>query len=422
MRVLWFTNSPCNYGKTNSYNGGGWMTALQDGITNPEYLNGEKIELAISFVMNGQPEKVEQDGVVYYPVPFAVKAKKDKILDAIRPNDVHRDEVLWAHYISHFKRVIDDFQPDIIEIFGSELYMGLASFATNRPCVLHIQGLLSQYVHIFLPPSISRMKYIFKDGLIKAWGNWQFLNYWNRSVYREKSILNNVNHVIGRTDWDRRIMTILNPRAQYHYGSEILRAEFYDKQDRQIPQKLTIITTISLPPYKGYDLLLKIAKILKDEVKIDFEWNVYGNVNPRLAESLTRIKHEQVNVKLCGVASATQLRDAILGATVYVHPSYTENSPNSICEAQILGVPVVATNVGGTNSLIEEGKSGLLFPATDPYIGAAHILRLYRDMEANITIGNNARTIALLRHDKRTIVNQLIQTYKEVIQNDRKTV
>lgn len=419
MRVLWFTNSPCNYGNGNNYNGGGWMTALQDGITDSNISDGEKIELGISFVMNGQPEKVEQDGVVYYPVPLAGKTKKDKILDAMHPNDVHRDEVLWSHYISHFRRVIDDFRPDVIEIFGSELYMGLASFATDRPCVLHIQGLLSLSVNIFLPPGVSRMKYIFKDGLMNAWGNWQFLNYWNRSVYREKTILRNVNHFIGRTDWDRQAISILNPQAQYHYGGEILRSEFYDKQERKIPQKLTIVSIISLPLYKGYDLLLKIAKILKHEVEIDFEWKVYGNVDPKLAESLTNIKHEQVNVKLCGVASATQLKDAILEATVYVHPSYTENSPNSICEAQILGVPVIATNVGGTSTIVENGKSGLLFPATDPYVGAANIFQLYKDMQANITIGDNARNIALLRHDKQMIVNQLIQTYKEVIRNDR---
>ena len=419
MRVLWFTNSPCNYGKGNSYNGGGWMTALQDGITSSDIQGEEKKDLGISFVMNNQPERVEQGGVTYYPVPLAVKSKKDKILDAMHPSNVYRDKVLWKHYITNFKRVIEDFQPDVIEIFGSELYMGLASFATDRPCVLHIQGLLSLSVNIFLPPGVSRMKYIFKDGLMNAWGNWQFLNYWNRSVYREKTILKNVNHFIGRTDWDRQAVSILNPQAQYHYGGEILRSEFYDKQERKIPQKLTIVSIISLPLYKGYDLLLKIANILKYEVKIDFEWKVYGNVDPKLAESLTNIKHEQVNVKLCGVASAMQLKDAILEATVYVHPSYTENSPNSICEAQILGVPVVATNVGGTSSIVEEGMSGLLFPATDPYIGAAHILRLYRDMDANITIGNNARAIALSRHDKRTIVKQLIQTYKEVIQNDR---
>ena len=52
-------------------------------------------------------------------------------------------------------------------------------------------------------------------------------------------------------------------------------------------------------------------------------------------------------------------------------------------------------------------------------MGAAHIKRLFRNMQENIVIGDNARNIALLRHDRSTIVKQLVQTYKEVIQNDR---
>ena len=88
MRVLWFTNSPCNYGKGNSYNGGGWMTALQDGITSSVILGEEQIDLGVSFVMNNQPERVEQGGVTYYPVPLAVKSMKDKILDADRKSVV----------------------------------------------------------------------------------------------------------------------------------------------------------------------------------------------------------------------------------------------------------------------------------------------------------------------------------------------
>lgn len=417
MRVLWFTNSPCNYRTGGGYNGGGWMTALQDALVNYNY--NDKIELGISFVMNGQPQKVEQDGVVYYPVPSAVKSKKDKILDALHPNDLHRDEVLWGHYTSHFKRVIDDFQPDVIEIFGSELYMGLAALATERPCVLHIQGLLSLYIYIYLPPGVSRLKYIMKNGIRKAWGNWQYLNYWTRSAYREKVILQHVKHVIGRTEWDRQAMEILNPNAKYHYGGEILRADFFKAYKRNIPERLTIVSTISQPPYKGLDLLLKIANILKNEVGLDYEWKVFGNVDLKFAENITGLRHKDVNVTICGVASAEQLKDAILAATLYFHPSYTENSPNSICEAQILGVPVVATNVGGTSSLVDDGRTGLLFPCTDPYMAACQILRLYNDKEENISMGKAAREVALVRHDKKQIVSQLIETYKSVINDVR---
>lgn len=408
MRVLWFTNSPCNYKRNRGYNGGGWMTALQDEIQKTD------IELGISFVMGGQPEKVEQEGVTYYPVPAAVKSFKDKVQDALHPNDVHRDEVLWPHYISHFKRVIEDFQPDVIEIFGSELYMGLAALATDRPCVLHIQGLLSLYIYIYLLPGVSRWSYIMKDGIRKAWGNWQYLNYWNRSAHREKVVLQNVKHVIGRTEWDKKAAAVLNPKATYHYGGEILRANFFQPQERRIPDKLTIVSTISQPPYKGMDLVLKIANILKNEVGVDFEWKVFGNVGKQFAEKITGIKSCDVNVTLAGVASAEQIKMAILSSTMYVHPSYTENSPNSVCEAQILGVPVVATNVGGTSSLVEDGKTGLLFPATDPYMAVSAVMQLFRNINENISMGEVARKAALQRHDRAKTVENLVDIYKQI--------
>lgn len=254
-----------------------------------------------------------------------------------------------------------------------------------------------------------------KDGLRGAYGNWQYLNYWRRSAYREKRILQAAPHVIGRTHWDKQALAILNPQATYHYGGEILRSCFYEPSLRSLPEKLTIATTSSGATYKGFDLVLKIANILKNECHLDFEWNVYGDVQPGFFEKLTGVKHEDVNVRLCGVASAEELREAMLGSTLYVQPSYTENSPNSVCEAQMSGLPVVATNVGGTPSLVEHGKTGLLFPATDPYMGAYYVKQLFKDAALNGKLGEEGKVIAFARHDKNRIVEDLIQTYKEII-------
>ena len=46
------------------------------------------------------------------------------------------------------------------------------------------------------------------------------------------------------------------------------------------------------------------------------------------------------------------------------HSSYIENSPNSVGEAQMVGVPVVASRVGGTDSMVEHGKTGFMYPHT----------------------------------------------------------
>jgi len=417
MRVLWFTNSPCNYKTGGGYNGGGWMIALQNEITS----TNANLELGISFVMNGQPQKVEQDKVCYYPVSQAVKKVKDKVLDVIYNNEPKRDKVLWSHYISNFKRVINDFKPDVIEVFGSELYTGLATIAAkelNVPCCLHIQGLLSLYIYTLLPSGISESTYIRKDGIKKAFSNFQFLTYWKRSVYREKAILNATHHVVGRTAWDQHALEMLNPKAQYHYGGEILRPCFYEIGERTIPTKPVIVTTSSGATYKGFDLVLKIANILKNEMQIDFEWKVYGNVDPRFFEKLTGIRHQGVNVQLCGVASAEELRDSMLNATVYLQPSYIENSPNSVAEAQILGLPVVATNVGGTSSMVEDGKTGLLFPCTDPYMGANSLLKVINDGKLNAELGKSGKTVSMERHNSKKIVEQLLNTYEEVINDE----
>lgn len=418
MRVLWFSTNcslyePVKIKKGGGYNGGGWMTSVQN-----EIMKREDITLAVSFCMNGQPERVVQEGVCYYPVPHHTKRLKDKVLDIIHYKDATRDEVLWQHYIGHFKHVIEDFKPDVIEVFGSELYLGLSALAAKQlgiPCCLHLQGLLSLSLYIYLIPGVSRRSYIFSKGWRRAYGMFQLLTYWQRSCHREKAILRSVGHVLGRTDWDRQAVAVLNPEARYHFGGEILRPCFYLPSTRCLPPTLTITTTISSAPYKGLDLLLKIARIMKDEMHLDFVWNCFGNVDTSFAENLTGIHHEDVNVRLCGVASAEELRDALLRSTLYCHTSYVENSPNSVAEAQMLSLPVVATNVGGTSSMVAHGETGFLFPATDPYIAAYHIMRLATDKELNVRMGEDAQAIARARHDKQKIVSSLIDTYRNIM-------
>ena len=415
MRVLWiggFGLKSLNDNNTSGYNGGGWLASLKK-----EIIKCSDVTLGIAFCKEHCFQKVVQDNISYYVVPNYHKSRKDKYLDFIHIKDVTRDEIQWSHYENQLKMVIDDFKPDVIEIFGSEFYFSLAARVSKHiPTVLHFQGILSLYIYIFLPPGISKWQYIMSGiGLRGKYNNFQYLAYWQRSAYREKAVLKAVPHVIGRTDWDKQAIAVLNPNAKYHYGGEILRDVFYENKERTIPSKITISSTISFPTYKGYDVILKVANILKNELHLDFVWNVYGNINPDFMEKQVGLRHEGVEVRLCGVASPTQLRDALLESTMYFHPSYTENSPNSVCEAQILGVPVVASRVGGTDSLVEHGKTGFLYPVTDPYIAAYYIMYLVDNPDVNIAIGKAAKQVATARHDKKKIVNELMETYQEMI-------
>ena len=414
MRVLWFTNNPCNLqfeGRINSYNAGGWMTALQD-----EIMKCNEIELGICFIANNLPSEIKQKGVTYFPVAAPHKKLIDKIKGYMFFRSLSVEENLWNEYIIRFRNVINRFHPDIIQVFGSEKYMGLAAFSTSLPLVLHIQGVLNPCNDVYFPPGISVKDYYLQDKnprrIFKRY--FDFL-WWKRSCCREKHILSQVNHYIGRTDWDKRVTYIFNPKAQYHFGEEIMRPSFYRPIERRLPKQLTITTTISAPYYKGYDLILKTANILKNSLHLSFMWLVYGNVNPIFVEKVLGLRHKDLNIELKGVVDAEEIQKAHASATVYVHSSYLENSCNSVIEAQMTGCPVVANYVGGLTTIVKDGINGFLVPANDPYQTAYLIKYLYEHPEENLSMGRHAAEDAFARHDKKKIVKSLLDTYNEII-------
>ena len=152
------------------------------------------------------------------------------------------------------------------------------------------------------------------------------------------------------------------------------------------------------------------------------EWNVICEdiaiTSQRDLEKEFHIKHENVNVKLMGVASAEDIREALLHATAYIHTSYIDNSPNSLCEAMLLGVTSISTSVGGVPSLVTDGQTGFLVPANDPYQMAFLMSYIAEHPEINLEIGNAAREAAIKRHDKNIIAERVVNIYKSLI-NDK---
>ncbi|MCM2272759.1 MAG: glycosyltransferase family 4 protein [candidate division Zixibacteria bacterium] len=77
-------------------------------------------------------------------------------------------------------------------------------------------------------------------------------------------------------------------------------------------------------------------------------------------------------------------RDAVAylkDADFLVNPSLSEGLPNVILEAMAVGVPVIATNVGGVPELLTDNESGLLVPPSDPMSLATAILRLVDNLD-----------------------------------------
>ena len=118
-----------------------------------------------------------------------------------------------------------------------------------------------------------------------------------------------------------------------------------------------------------------------------------------------------------GRLDAEQLVAELLGAAVFAYPSHIDNSPNALCEALLVGVPTVASYVGGVPSLIDDGREGLLYPDGDPYALAGRIRYLLDNPSFAAEVGQeSARTgsaPARSRLDRRPPAGHLREVLRE---------
>jgi glycosyltransferase involved in cell wall biosynthesis len=120
-----------------------------------------------------------------------------------------------------------------------------------------------------------------------------------------------------------------------------------------------------------------------------------------------------------GVVGPQQLARELREAACLVSASHVENSSNSICEAMMVGCPVVATNVGGTASLIRDGIDGILIPPGDARALADGVFRLCVNHFAAAQMGSAARARARERHDPDVVCATVLGVYEELARGGR---
>lgn len=425
MKVLWVTPSNTFYNQgdkkfsNNGYNGGGWIGAQQI-----ELMKDDDIELAIMFTSKDiHDNKRVIDGVRYYPI-----IEKVNILTHLKRFYFPPESSYFDRVKKQVDQVIEDFSPDLIHVFGLECNLAEIIYNYDIPHLVHLQGLMLPYAESYLPPAIS-LKSIYCYG--KWWRERIFNNgfryYYNvtkSKCQREIYLCRHLKNCTGRTHWDRAMMALYAQNAKYYHVNEILRPQFYSESPVLIRKDIKILkitSTISDTLYKGLDLILKTAKIL-EERDISYEWHIIG-INDRsdYLNLVKRVLNYEIPAGICfdGKLQPSEIIDRFNQTDVYVHPSYVDNSPNSICEAQIIGLPVVATNVGGVASLIVNNETGILVPANEPHILAYSLISLKENYSIRQRIAENGCKLAHERHDKKFIMNQLREIYR-ILSKDEK--
>lgn len=390
-----------------------WIDAMLD-----ELLKYEFITIALAQPVNSRDfQKNINEGVTLYGLP---NTKGKNIFKRVYKNLIHAPENIKIN--SYIPQAINDFEPDIIQIFGSENPFGLIAGHINKPVVLHIQGFLTIWQEKWFS-GISKweqFRYARLKDILLVRGVFNEFYSFRKRAEREGVILSNCRYFIGRTGFDKRIASLLSPDSRYFHCEEFIRKDFFETQWNQpLGNIVKCVSILKGTSYKGIELLVKTFSILKTHTSYSFELSICGVSEKEDIIGIIKKKYKKefdlLDIKFLGSLTSDNLVKQLCNSNFYIHPSYIENSPNSVCEAMVLGMPVISTNVGGITSLINDKVEGLLVQEGEPYSIAGAIKELVNDYDFARLLGKNARQRSLLRHNPSVIGERLIEIYKTIL-------
>jgi len=322
--------------------------------------------------------------------------------------------------------IVRERDPDLVHIHGTERFFGLmaARKLISTPCVISLQGLLGAYLPTFFgalsPVDLWRSHRLIeiatRRGLL-----WLYREY-VRGAQWEQEILAGAKSFMGRTEWDQAHVRSANPTANYYDVGEVLRPAFRERWwDVAQCERHTVIFTNAGEPRRGTEVLLRAMLTVRREFP-DARLRLAGQIGTH--RGYDRFLRRRIgesglsgNVELLGYLDARAMARELCRAHVFAISSYIENSPNSLCEAMQVGLPCVATYAGGIPSLVEHGRTGLLFPAGDAPLLADMILRIFRDDDLASRLSRAARVEASERHAPQRVTSQVLNAYNDVMAN-----
>ncbi len=416
--MLWLAPNGGNYKNHTVKGTGGWIGSLQDELVK----RVPDLELGIIF---GSTDSVPvKEGNVSY---FPIKIREANRVKEYLINGLNREVKREKMFIAHTNQVIEVFKPDVVHIWGIENTYAAVIPYLKCPFVVHIQGLLSLSLYIYMPPAVSLKDIIQIDSLLnpKTWikkvlrrSSKDICSYDFYRAERELRVSSYISHWMGRTDWDYKASQMLSPGSRYYHCDELMRGDFSDAEWQYHYDGKTIIihSSISSEWYKGIDVILNTSVLLKKQ-GVSIKWNVYGvdcnDPKVRFFSKKMHIKPADYNVLFHGRVNGEVIKDALLDSDVFVHPSYIENSSNAIAEAMMLGVPTIAHYVGGNSSMLKE-NSGVLVAPNEPFMLAYEIMKM-RDKKHAEDLSTRERVIAKERQNSTNTINDLIEIYSRIV-------
>lgn len=413
-RILWVThgilpvilrdmNMPVGYG-------GGWLEEPARLLA-----QDENIDLYIAAPWDGK-ELVHKSvqGMEYYLIP-------ETYMDRMKNPG--------SRYRAYCKQILDEVQPDLIHIHGSE-FAGALGFieASDKPKVLSIQGLISKINSDYFYGGIRMPSWL---GCLLPWNIRSYLPMklqHARNVWRAESEcrqLKQIDAIVGCTRWDYTYSKMINPNLGYYNIDYAIRREFSeDKWDLNSCDRHTIMISSMTVPLKGLHKALEGFALLRRKYP-DAKLRVVGANTFRTKHLYGYANYLHQTAQKLGVLDAMELLgpqdvngmvDTLKSVHTFILSSYIENGPNSMMEAMYLGVPCVCSYVGGAMQFAQENEEALFYRFEEPEIMAYEVDRIWQNDELALKLSENAARRASRFDSFQDVYADFKEMYRDMIE------
>ena len=169
----------------------------------------------------------------------------------------------------------------------------------------------------------------------------------------------------------------------------------------------------NMRPVKGVKYLLEAFDLLSEYS--DIHLMLVGRVmDSKIAKRIEQVKRKE-NLHQLGFHSNSV---GFIGASdLFIMPSIErEGLPKALIEAMSLGIPVIATKVGGMVELVEDNVNGLLIPPKDSVALSEAILKLYKDHKLRADLAVAGKRTIDNQFNVELMVKKTIDVYKALIE------
>jgi glycosyltransferase involved in cell wall biosynthesis len=300
-------------------------------------------------------------------------------------------------YLGRLMRIIAREQIDVIQahLLASNLYAALAGTLSRIPVVTTFHGQVDVNHRDRLLGVKCRLINHGADAVV-------FVSEHLRRFYCANTAV--------KSELTTCIHNGINPTRFRRRPEQALRSELGIRNEE------TLIGAVgNIRPAKGYDVLLRAAALLKQDIP-ECRFVIIGDAAPpdlsnRLAE-LHRTLDLGDTVRYAGFrANIDQVLNCL---DIFVLSSRSEGFSLATVEAMAAGLPAVATRCGGPEEIISDGEDGLLVENDNPEAVAAALKRLIVDRPLRERLGVTARQNVLRRFSTEAMVAGYTRLYERV--------